>query len=122
MVRTMPSVGEQRSILIVDPNAAIRRMLEVHLNLWTTAANFQRAYPVWMEGPLLNLSPEQVEADVASWSRQLYKMGKTLVGLDGPLKVVAHVKLKLDEVSENPKCLHSLGGRLVFLVLVGLLL
>lgn len=31
MVRTMPVVGEQRSILIVDPNAAIRRMLEVHL-------------------------------------------------------------------------------------------
>ncbi len=31
MVRTMPAVGEQRSILIVDPNAAIRRMLEVHL-------------------------------------------------------------------------------------------
>ncbi len=31
MVRTMLLVGEQRSILIVDPNAAIRRMLEVHL-------------------------------------------------------------------------------------------
>ena len=31
MVRTMVLVGEQRSILIVDPNAAIRRMLEVHL-------------------------------------------------------------------------------------------
>ena len=75
--------------------------LEPYLALWTTAVNFQRAYPVWMEGPLLNLSPEQVEADVASWSRQLYKMGKTLVGLDGPLRVVAHVKLKLDEFSEH---------------------
>ena len=31
MVRTMLLVGEQRSILVVDPNAAIRRMLEVHL-------------------------------------------------------------------------------------------
>jgi DNA-binding response OmpR family regulator/tRNA A-37 threonylcarbamoyl transferase component Bud32 len=28
----MPAVGEQRSILIVDPNAAVRRMLEVHLS------------------------------------------------------------------------------------------
>ena len=54
-----------------------------------------------MEGPLLNLSPEQVENDVGSWSRQLYKMQKALVGLEGPLKVVAHVKLKLDEFSQH---------------------
>ena len=75
--------------------------LEPYLNLWTTAVNFQRAFPVWMEGPLLNLSPEQVENDVGSWSRQLYKMQKALVGLEGPLKVVAHVKLKLDEFSQH---------------------
>ena len=82
--------------------------LEPYLNLWTTAVNFQRAFPVWMEGPLLQLSPEQVESDVASWSRQLYKMSKTLVGLEGPLKVVAHVKQKLDEFSEHIPLLQCL--------------
>ena len=82
--------------------------LEPYLALWTTAVNFQRAYPVWMEGPLLNLSPEQVESDVASWSRQLYKMAKSLVGLEGPLKVVAHVKLKLDEFGEHIPLLQAI--------------
>ena len=83
-------------------------MLEVHLNLWTTAANFQRAYPVWMDGPFLELSPEQVDNDVATWWRQLYKMGKALVGLEGPLQVVAHVKLKLEEFKAHLPLIHAM--------------
>ena len=80
----------------------------MHLNLWTTAANFQRAYPVWMEGPFLELSPEQVDNDVATWWRQMYKMGKALVGLEGPLQVVAHVKLKLDEFKAHLPLIHAM--------------
>ena len=77
--------------------AELNKALEPHLHLWTTAMNFQRSYPVWMEGPFLELSPDQVESDVGTWWRLLYKLGKSLAGLDGPLKVVAYVKQKLDE-------------------------
>ena len=44
----------------------LNRMLEVHLNLWTTAVSFQRAYPVWMDGPFLELSPEQARPHPSS--------------------------------------------------------
>ena len=75
----------------------LNKALEPHNLLWTTASNFQRSYPVWMEGPFLELSPEQVESDVGAWWRLLYKLSKSLAGLEGPLKVVAYVKAKLDE-------------------------
>ena len=42
---------------------------------------------------------------MATWWRQLYKMGKALVGLEGPLQVVAHVKA-------DPSLGPSLGPRL----------
>ena len=38
----------------------LNKMLEPYNNLWTTAINFQRAYPTWLEGPFLELSAEQV--------------------------------------------------------------
>ena len=38
---------------------------------------------------ILELQPEQVEKDVGDWWRALYKLGKALAGLDGPLRVVA---------------------------------
>ena len=79
----------------------LNKALEPYNTLWTTAINFQRAYPTWLEGPFLELSAEQVEADVSSWWRQLYKLGKSLTGLPGPLKVVAYVKEKLDSFKSH---------------------
>ena len=84
------------------------KALEPHLTLWTTAQNFQRSFPTWMEGPFLELSPEQVDNDVGAWWRQLYKMGKSLAGLEGPLKVVAHVKQKLDEFKTHLPLMHAM--------------
>ncbi|KAL3933563.1 MAG: hypothetical protein SGPRY_000228, partial [Prymnesium sp.] len=77
------------------------KALEPHLTLWTTALNFQRSFPTWMEGPFLELSPEQVEQDVGNWWRTLYKLGKALTGLENPLKVVAHVKEKLNDFKSH---------------------
>jgi dynein heavy chain len=77
--------------------AELNRALEPHAMLWSTALSFARSYPAWMEGPFLELVPDDVENDVGNWWRSLYKLGKALVGLDGPLKVVAHVKERLDQ-------------------------
>ena len=44
----------------------LNRRLEVHLNLWTTAVSFQRSFPVWMDGPFLELSPEQARPNPSS--------------------------------------------------------
>ena len=49
----------------------------------------------------MQLSPEQVEADVGNWGRQLYKLAKGLTGLKGPLKVVEHIKEKLEDFKGN---------------------
>ena len=45
---------------------------------------------------ILELQPEQGEADGGNWWRVLYKLGKALVGLTGPLKVVGQVKEQLE--------------------------
>ena len=79
----------------------LHKALEPYNSLWTTAMNFQRAYPTWLEGPFNDLSPEQVETDVGNWWRQLYKLGKALTGLAGPLKVVGYVKEKIDGFKEH---------------------
>ena len=50
--------------------------------LWSTALNFSRSFPLWMEGPFLELTPDDVENDVGNWWRALYKLGKALVGLE----------------------------------------
>ena len=81
--------------------ADLTKALEPHLTLWSTALNFQRSFPTWMEGPFNELSPEQIEADVGNWWRVLYKLGKNLVGLDNPLRVVAHVKERLDNFKSH---------------------
>ena len=88
--------------------AELHASLEPHVTLWQTAQNFQRSFPQWMEGPILELQPEQVEKDVGDWWRALYKLGKALAGLDGPLRVVASVKAKLDEFKAHLPLLHAL--------------
>lgn len=76
--------------------AELTEALEPYLALWTTAVNFQRAYPTWMEGPLLELDAERVERDVADWGRSLYKLGRSLAGgAAGPLRVIEHVQRRL---------------------------
>ena len=79
----------------------LNKALEPYNTLWTTAVNFQRAYPLWLEGPFMELSPEQVEKDVGDWWRLLYKLGKSLTGLPGPLKVVNYVKEKIDDFKQH---------------------
>ena len=44
----------------------LNKALEPYNSLWNMAVNFHRAYPTWMEGPFMQLSPEEVEADVAA--------------------------------------------------------
>ena len=84
--------------------------LEPYLNLWTTAVNFQRAFPVWMEGPLLNALARAgggrrgLVVAPAVQARQ-----KALVGLEGPLKVVAHVKEQARRVqASTSRCMQAM--------------
>jgi dynein heavy chain len=77
------------------------RALEPYLSLWSTARAFSHAYPSWMEGPFVELVPEDVERDVSDWWRALYKLAKQLAGQEGPLQVINHVRGKLDEFKEH---------------------
>ena len=81
--------------------AELEKALEPHANLWRIAAAFSRAHPTWMEGPVVEISTEQVEQDVDEWRRQLYKVSKLLVGHEGPLGVISQVRAKLDDFKEH---------------------
>ena len=71
--------------------------LEPYLSLWTTALGFHRAYPTYMEGPLLELDAEKVEREMGDWERTLYKLAKVFVGIPGPMRVIEHVRGRLGE-------------------------
>ena len=74
--------------------------LEPYLNLWTTAVNFQRAYPVWMEGPLLNLSLRVVvPLPVHRQPIPVVRLAEKAVGCD---RVLLDVVVRLDgDVQEH---------------------
>jgi dynein heavy chain, axonemal len=39
--------------------------LEPHRTLWTTVNAFYDSYALWMNGPFMNLNPEEVDAETA---------------------------------------------------------
>ena len=64
--------------------------------LWEAAAEYQRNYPLWMEGPFSDLNAEQVEKSCNETFRTVYKlMTKGFKDMPEPLQVATAVKQKV---------------------------
>nr|KAJ3422321.1 Dynein heavy chain 7, axonemal [Polyrhizophydium stewartii] len=86
----------------------IMTTLEPFQALYTTAVNFQRSYKKWMDGNLLELDAEQIEQEVDSLKRDMYRVLGTLVQAPAPQNIAKAVKEKIDEFMMNIPIIHVL--------------
>ncbi|KAJ3039074.1 Dynein heavy chain 7, axonemal [Rhizophlyctis rosea] len=86
----------------------ILNALEPYQALYTTAVNFQKSYKKWMDGNLLELDAEQIEAEVDGLKREMYRLLGTLVADAAPQNIAKQVKEKIDEFMVNIPLIHVL--------------
>ncbi|KAJ3192416.1 Dynein heavy chain 7, axonemal [Irineochytrium annulatum] len=89
------------SVTVYPQRKQILAALEPYQALYTTAVNFQKSYKKWMDGNLLELDAEQIEAEVDSLKREMYRVLGTLVQAAAPQNIAKQVKEKIDEFTLN---------------------
>ncbi|TPX35722.1 hypothetical protein SmJEL517_g02025 [Synchytrium microbalum] len=75
--------------------------LEPYQALYTISVNFQKSYKRWLDGPLLELEAEAIEAEIDSLRREMYRVASLLSEAPAPTAIAAQVKEKLDEFITN---------------------
>ena len=96
------------NITIYPQRKQIMAALEPYQALYTTAVNFQKSYKKWMDGNLLELDAEQIEIDVDTLKREMYRVLGTLVQAAAPQNIAKQVKEKIDEFMNNIPMIHVL--------------
>ncbi|KAJ3127539.1 Dynein heavy chain 7, axonemal [Nowakowskiella sp. JEL0407] len=89
------------NISVYPQRKQIISALEPYQALYTTAVNFQKSYKRWMDGSLLELDSESIEAEVDSLKREIYRLLGTLVQAAAPQNIAKQVKEKIDEFMLN---------------------
>jgi dynein heavy chain len=83
----------------------IRKQIMMNLEpfqiLYGSAVNFQRSYKKWMDGSIIELEAEQIEADLDSLKREVYKIMAMIADMEAPLQIIKHVKEKIEEFTYN---------------------
>ena len=79
----------------------INNQLEPFIVLYTAAVNFQKSYKRWMDGSILELDAEQIEAEVDTLKREVYKIMGMLSDVTAPQNIIKHIKEKVDEFTSN---------------------
>ncbi|CAI8004188.1 Dynein heavy chain 7, axonemal [Geodia barretti] len=74
--------------------------LDPYHKLYSTIIEFQNKHDGWMDGPMSGVDPDQVENDVGSMWRTLYKMEKSLSEYPNPLKMAQKTKTRVDNFKE----------------------
>ncbi|XP_033631251.1 dynein heavy chain 3, axonemal-like [Asterias rubens] len=65
--------------------------------LWNTALNFHTKYETWLNGPFQDLNAEQVNDEVDSMFRTMYKLSRSFGEQPGPQRIANNVKSKIDK-------------------------
>ncbi|KAJ3106842.1 Dynein heavy chain 7, axonemal [Phlyctochytrium planicorne] len=89
------------SVTVYPQRKQILAALEPYQALYTTAVNFQKSYKKWMDGNLLELDAEIIEAEVDALKREMYRVLGTLVQAAAPQNIAKQVKEKIDEFTQN---------------------
>ena len=79
----------------------IMSTLEPFQALYNTAVNFQKGYRRWMDGNLLELDAEQVEAELDGIKRDMYKVMGAISDAPATQQISASIKEKIDEFVVN---------------------
>ena len=81
--------------------AALAVNFKPYAELWTTAAEFQKSYPLWMGGDFGKLDAESIETNVQGWWKFAFRAEKTFDGKKEPQSVCTTLKERLDEFKPN---------------------
>ncbi|KAJ3333612.1 Dynein heavy chain 7, axonemal [Blyttiomyces sp. JEL0837] len=96
------------TVTVYPQRKQILQALEPYQALYTTAVNFQKSYKKWMDGNLLELDAEQIENEVDTLKREMYRVLGTLVQAAAPQNIAKQVKEKIDEFMLNIPMIHVL--------------
>eukprot|EP00961_Rhodomonas_salina_P027289 369315-Rhodomonas_salina.1 len=77
-------------------------------DLWETAANFQKSFPIWMYGAFNSLDAEAIEQNVTSWWKFAWRAEKSFEGKEDPQGVAILLKEKLDAFKPNLPLIRGL--------------
>jgi dynein heavy chain len=89
------------------PNSAypmrkqIQSALEPFITLYGIATNFHKCYKKWMDGSILELDAEEIEVEVDSLKRDIFKISATMNDLKAPQNIIKYIKEKIEEFSLN---------------------
>ena len=79
----------------------VQTSLEPFITLYTAAVNFQKSYKRWMDGSILELDAEEIEAEVDGLKREVYKILGMMTDAVAPQNIIRHIKEKVDEFTSN---------------------
>jgi dynein heavy chain len=74
--------------------------LEPYQALYSCGTNFQKSYRKFMDGPLMELEAEAVEAEIEALRREAFRVGGLIASMPEPQKIVTHIKEKIDEFQQ----------------------
>ena len=75
--------------------------LQPFLKLYEIGVEFTNKHKDWMEGPMSKVVPDQVDADVNNYWRQLYKLERQFQNQPVARKMSVKLRGKVDEFKEN---------------------
>ena len=81
--------------------AKIVKNFEPFANLWATAANWKSWQANWLDGPFIELDPEEMEKELANAQRTMFKLVKTFDGVAGLGDISKTVKGEIEEFMPN---------------------
>lgn len=82
--------------------------LSPFLTLYQTSVDLQKNYGVWMNGPLLQMQPEAVEAEVTTMWRSIYKTTLALADHPAPLELAKISTQQIDKLKTHLPMISAL--------------
>ncbi|XP_031567893.1 dynein heavy chain 3, axonemal-like [Actinia tenebrosa] len=70
---------------------------EPYEKLWKTALTFNNKHEAWLNGPFVEINAEEVEEEISSMFRTVFKLSKTFGDVPAPRRVADSVKSKIDK-------------------------
>jgi dynein heavy chain len=86
----------------------IMQALEPYHALYTTTVQFQKSYKKWMDGNLLEMDAETIEAELDNLKREIHRVMGTLSEAPAPQQIARQVTEKVEEFMVNIPIIHVL--------------
>ncbi|ORZ39363.1 dynein heavy chain and region D6 of dynein motor-domain-containing protein [Catenaria anguillulae PL171] len=105
-VETISAFNKEEELFKLEVTTYPRRKqildaLEPYQALYACGTSFQKLYRKFMDGPLLDLEAEVVEAEIDGLRRETFRVAALVANVPAPQKIVVHIKEKVDEFLEN---------------------